>query len=592
MSPFLTSLLPHLRGNANERYRQIYSRVGLTILLSWALGLIGRADLIPVWLAASLSVQVLEFVAVRPFAKGRFPTRGLGARIVLMLVAMVAMAMVHAGSVLIFWQSGQPPLMALALMVLAGGILNNVASGVDSRPLFYLGAIPYGLSLLAMPVLAWGQAREQVIILALTVGFFILAVHTIWRRMHNDRRALVDAREEADRRRIETEDALSDRTAMAAIVSHELRTPLSAILAGAHLIRAGTAPAQTRATAELIVDAGQLMTGLLTDMLDQAKIEARAMSLEERDFDLLGAVRDAGRFWSAHARAKGLVLAEPQKDQEAVWVRGDPFRLRQILNNLMSNAVKFTEEGVVALRVAVEPLGEGQVGVEIEVQDNGPGIAEDAMNRLFTPYAQASQETARTYGGTGLGLTVSRQLARLMGGELDARPGSPRGAVFRLRLDMPCGREEDATRASPPLDGGAPKLGALKVLAVDDHEVNRRTLALVLEPLGVTLTTAPDGLAALQALEAKAFDVVLMDVNMPGLDGREATRRLRAGGGLNHDTPVIGFSAGVADHEVEACHEAGMTDWIAKPLDISALYAALDRAQSRAQGAGKTRADA
>lgn len=591
MSPFLTSLLPHLRGNANERYRQVYSRAGLTVLLSWALDLIGRSDLIPLWLFASLSVQLLEFVAVRPFARGRFPTRYLSAQIILMLVAMVAMASVHAGGVLIFWQSGQPPLMALALMVLVGGILNNVASGVDSRPLFYLGAIPYGLSLLAMPVLAWGQAREQVSILALTVGFFILAVHTIWGRMHADRRALVAARVEADRRRIETEEALSDRTAMAAIVSHELRTPLSAILAGAHLIRAGTAPAQTRATAELIVDAGQLMTGLLTDMLDQAKIEARAMNLEERDFDLLGAVRDAGRFWSANARAKGLTLVEPPTDQAAVWVRGDPFRLRQILNNLLSNAMKFTDEGAIALRVAVAPLGEDRVTVEIEVQDNGPGIAEDAMNRLFTPYAQASQETARTYGGTGLGLAVSRQLARLMRGELDARPGAPRGAVFRLRLEMPLGEAQDAARASQPA-AAAPNLAALNVLAVDDHEVNRRTLALVLEPLGVSLTTAPDGLEALKALEAKAFDVVLMDVNMPGLDGREATRRLRAGKGLNHDTPVIGFSAGVADHEVEACHAAGMTDWIAKPLDIRALYAALDRAQSRVEHRAETRAEA
>ncbi|MCK5911816.1 MAG: response regulator, partial [Caulobacter sp.] len=222
-----------------------------------------------------------------------------------------------------------------------------------------------------------------------------------------------------------------------------------------------------------------------------------------------------------------------------------------------------------------------RVRIAIEVQDNGPGIAEAAMSRLFTPYAQASQEIARTYGGTGLGLAVSRQLARLMGGELEARPGAPRGVTFLLSLDLPLGREEEMPRASSTPEPSAPDLAALKILVVDDHEVNRRTLALVLEPLGANLTTAPDGLEALKALEAQAFDVVLMDVNMPGLDGREATRRLRAGKGLNHDTPVIGFSAGVADHEVKACHEAGMTDWIAKPLDIRALYAALGRAQTR-----------
>ena len=579
MSPFLASLLPHLRVNATERYRQVYSRLGLTGLLSWALSLIGRADLIPPWLVASLSVQALEFVAVRPFAKGRFPERHLEARILLMLVAMVAMATVHAGAVLIFWQSGQPPLMALALMVLVGGALNNVASGVDSRPLFYLGATPYALSMAAMPALAWESAHGQVTILAVSFGFFMLAVHTIWGRMHNDRRAVVAAREEADRRRVQTEEALSERTAMAAIVSHELRTPLSAILAGAHMIRAGAASAQTHATAELIVDAGQLMTGLLTDMLDQAKIEARAMSLEERDFDALGAIRDATRFWSANARAKGLVLREPPGEQPSAWVRGDPFRLRQILNNLLSNAVKFTEDGDINLRLRTEPSADGRVRMTIEVQDSGPGIADDAMGRLFTPYAQASQETARTYGGTGLGLAVSRQLARLMGGELEACAGPERGAIFRLVLVLPAGQEQDAPRPAAQPENAAPDIGTLRVLAVDDHEVNRRTLALVLEPLGVDLTTASDGLEALRRLEDQTFDVVLMDVNMPGLDGREATRRLRAGRGLNHDTPVIGFSAGVADDEVQACHDAGMTDWLAKPLDIRALYAALDRAK-------------
>jgi signal transduction histidine kinase/ActR/RegA family two-component response regulator len=582
MSPFLASLLPHLSVNANERYRQVYSRVGLTVLLSWALSLIGRNNLIPLWLVASLSVQILEFVAVRPFAKGRFPSRHLQARVVLMLVAMVAMAAVHAGAVLIFWQSGQPPLMALALMVLVGGALNNVASGVDSRPLFYLGATPYALSMAAMPALAWGSAHGQVTILAVCVGFFMLAVHTIWGRMHRDRRAVVAAREEADRRRIQTEEALSDRTAMAAIVSHELRTPLSAILAGAHLIRAGTNPAQTHATADLIVDAGHLMTGLLTDMLDQAKIEARAMSLEERDFDLLGAIRDATRFWSANAKARGLTLREPPGEQPPTWVRGDPFRLRQILNNLLSNAVKFTEDGVIALSLTTEAVEDGQVRVTIEVQDNGPGISSDAMGRLFTPYAQASQETARTYGGTGLGLAVSRQLARLMGGELDVRSGPERGAIFRLTLRLVAGHEEDVPHRAAAAERQAPDITALRILAVDDHEVNRRTLALVLEPLGVVLTTAPDGLEALKHLAAETFDVVLMDINMPGMDGREATRSLRAGKGRNHNIPVIGFSAGVADDEVEACHAAGMTDWLAKPLDIRALYTALDRAQTRA----------
>ena len=580
MSQFLDSLLPHLPANADERYRQIVVRCGLTGLLSWALHLIGRGDLIAPWLLTSAFVQGLEFVAVRPFAKSRFPTRNVRAHVVLALVAMAVMAIAHAAVASMLWMNGEMVLVVVGLLVLAGGTLNNVASGVDCRPLFYIGALPYAVSLAAMPIWFWHvQPHGLVTILAATAAFFMLVVHGIWSRMHLARKAVIAAREDADARRIQAEDAVADRAAMAAIVSHELRTPLSAILAGAHMIRRGSPPDRTAATADLIVDAGHLMTGLLTDMLDQAKIEARAMSLEDRDFDLLGAVRDATRFWTAQAVAKGLSLREPPGEQPAVWVRGDPFRLRQILNNLLSNAVKFTEDGVIELRLAVEPTDGGALKVVIEVQDNGAGIAPDAMARLFTPYTQASQETARTYGGTGLGLTVSRQLARLMGGELDARAGAPKGAVFRLCLTLAVGREEIAAGA-PAFEGPAPAVSTLKILAVDDHEVNRRTLALVLEPLGVMLSTAPDGLAALQCLAAERFDIVLMDVNMPGLDGREATRRLRAGESVNRDTPVIGFSAGVAAEEVQACRDAGMTDWLAKPLDIRALYDALDRAQA------------
>ncbi len=580
MVKFLDSLLPHLTANADERYRQIVIRLGLTGLLSWALHLAGHGDLIPAWLGVSVLVQGLEFVAVRPFAKGRFPTRNVRFHAALAMVAMAVMALAHAAVVTLIWTNGAMPLVVISLLVLAGGMLNNVASGVDCRPMFYTGAIPYAVSLAAMPFWFWGgQPHGMILILAVTAVFFLLVVHAIWSRVHQARRAVMAAREEADRRRIQAEDAVADRAAMAAIVSHELRTPLSAILAGAHLIRAGVNPAQTGVTADLIVDAGQLMTGLLTDMLDQAKIEARAMSLEARDFDLLAAIRDATRFWTAGAKAKGLTLREPPAEQPAVWVRGDPFRLRQILNNLLSNAVKFTEDGAITLRLLAVPADEGWVKVEIEVQDNGAGIAPDAMERLFTPYTQASLETARTYGGTGLGLTVSRQLARLMGGELDVRPGEPKGAIFRLTLALPQGAEETKVAAANDQGAAPPEVTALRVLAVDDHEVNRRTLALVLEPLGVVLTTAPDGLEALKRLEAEPFDVVLMDVNMPGLDGREATRRLRAGDSANRDVPVIGFSAGVADEEVQACRAAGMTDWLAKPLDIGRLYEALERAR-------------
>jgi CheY-like chemotaxis protein len=195
---------------------------------------------------------------------------------------------------------------------------------------------------------------------------------------------------------------------------------------------------------------------------------------------------------------------------------------------------------------------------------------------------------ARTYGGTGLGLTVSRDLARLMDGDLTAESHPGEGAAFTLSVGLPTGRPvavEDGFDAPPP-----ELKRRLRVLAVDDHEINRRTLALVLQPLDVELTTACDGHAALAALAAQVFDVVLMDVNMPGIDGNETTRRLRASDGPNAAIPVIGFSAGTEAAQVEACRAAGMTDWLAKPLEPRKLYDALEAAMRAAPAGGRAAA--
>ena len=210
------------------------------------------------------------------------------------------------------------------------------------------------------------------------------------------------------------------------------------------------------------------------------------------------------------------------------------------------------------------------------MRDQGPGIPPEAMDRLFTPFAQGSSEVARTYGGTGLGLVVSRDLARVMGGELSADSRAGEGAAFILDLVLPHGvpveNEDEYAAPAPALER------RLRVLAVDDHEINRRTLALVLQPLDVDLATAVDGASALKRLAEQAFDVVLMDVNMPGIDGNETTRRLRASGGPNAAVPVIGFSAGAEPAQVAACYAAGMTDWLPKPLEPRVLYVALERA--------------
>lgn len=569
------SVSPHLATSARERRGQIPVRILLGVFIAWMLHGSGRDELVIPWIILSIVVQLLEWRAMAPFRAN--DGRELNRHIVMLpaVASVVMMAAIHAAAAGLVWQGAGQTVSTVAVLILVGGIINNVASGVENRPLFLIGAGPYLIVLMGMPIsrIASGDTGNLALLIA-AVSLFTLAVLGVWSRAHAARMAEIRAIEEAGVRLEQAETAMADRAAMAAIVSHELRTPVSAILAGAHVIRHGDRPGATPETADLIIDAGRLMTGMLNDLLDHSKIEARAMTLEVRDFDLTALIADTARFWAPTAREKGLTLTAPAEG-EALWLRGDPYRLRQILNNLISNAIKFTDEGMVSLEAVVATESEART-VSLTVRDQGAGIAPEAMSRLFTPFAQGSAEVARTYGGTGLGLTVSRDLARLMGGDLTAASVAGEGAAFTLCLTLPVG---EPVATGDGFDVAPPELQRrLRVLAVDDHEINRRTLSLVLQPLDVELATAHDGHAALEALAAQPFDVVLMDVNMPGIDGNETTRRLRASGGTNAGIPVIGFSAGAEAAQIAACLAAGMTDWLAKPLEPRKLYDALERA--------------
>ncbi|MDQ8027483.1 MAG: ATP-binding protein [Brevundimonas sp.] len=568
-------IVPHLATSARERRGQIPVRVILGAMICWMLYAADRTELIAPWIVLTTAVQLLEWRALAPFRNGGGAALERHAVVLPALGATMLMAGIHAGAAALIWSSGGQILSTVAVLIVVGGMINNLASGIENRALYLIGTAPYAVALFAMPASRWleGETRHLPLLLG-CLALFFGALLSVWGRVHAARMAEIGAIREAGVRLAQAEAAMADRAAMAAIVSHELRTPVSAILAGAHVIRHGDRPEATPETADLIIDAGRLMTGMLNDLLDHSKIEARAMAIEARDFDLTALLADTERFWRPQAAEKGLTLTAPTAG-EALWLKGDPYRLRQILNNLISNAIKFTEAGEVALEARVAGEGAGR-SLTLTVRDEGAGIAPDAMSRLFTPFAQGSAEVARTYGGTGLGLTVSRDLARLMGGELTAASVAGEGAAFTLTLTLPLG-EPVAEEAGA--EGEGPELSRqLRVLAVDDHEINRRTLALVLQPLDVELVTASDGASALEALAARPFDVVLMDVNMPGIDGNEATRRLRASDGINATTPVIGFSAGTEAAQVAACRAAGMTDWLAKPLEPAKLYAALDRA--------------
>jgi CheY-like chemotaxis protein/two-component sensor histidine kinase len=328
--------------------------------------------------------------------------------------------------------------------------------------------------------------------------------------------------------------------------------------------------------ADVVVDAGRFMQTLLDDLLDLAKVEAGRMTVEAVTFDLGHMLWSAERHWSAAARRAGKPLQLVSALNLPIQVSADPTRLRQILNNLLSNALKFT--GPDGVTWCVDGQEDGDLWwLEMRVSDTGPGIAPDRLDRLFTAFDQTDDSIARTHGGTGLGLALSRELARLMGGELRVESEEGRGSTFILTL--PAGRVQvRAEGAAADREAEVSPMAGLRVLVVDDHEINRRTAALLLEPAGVEVTTAGSAEEALALLGAEPFDVVVTDVNMPSMNGLQLTRAIRERVGLNRSVPVLAFTGGDSAEELAACRAAGMRGFISKPVNPTALYRAIEEA--------------
>ena len=465
-------------------------------------------------------------------------------------------------------------------MLLAGALMNVVIVNGSLRSATIAAVTPHVAYLLLIPIVAKQANPDAPLANALWFGALLLiaSVAVAARTLRAALKAEADAKIEAERRRHEAEEAVAAKSAFVAMISHELRTPISAILAGAARLHSDAPEASSKVHAQLIADAGGLMRTLLNDLLDFSRLEAGRMSVEHAPFNIRQALSDTLRLWRPELARRGLKLRVIGAATIPRWTTGDAIRLKQILNNLLSNAAKFTRRGEVLVKLAAKPAG-GDVRVIIEVIDTGPGIPQAELPRLFTPFGQLSASVVRQHGGSGLGLAISRELARLMGGDLTASNAAGAGACFTLSVLL--------GSAEAPLEHvHGPSIGGLRVLVVDDHVVNRRAIELVLQPFGVEATLAESGEEALELLAAEAFDAVLMDVYMPGMDGREATRQLRAGAGPNRDAPVIAVTASATAKDWEACAAAGMNAHVAKPIDPMQLFAALAQVTATRDAAG------
>lgn len=529
--------------------------------LIYALAFLPVAGLLPVglWLGANGALMAVEVKLLRPERR-----RGSAGRVV--MLALLGLSSFAHGSLALFAVGAQGQWGVICGGLFLAGAVMNAAVANQRSPAAYVATLsPYALYLLALAAIAW--ALSGATIQGVTVGvvavMLVFSSVMIWRSSLEAAEAGREAREEARRRRRAAEALAEAKSAMLATIGHELRTPISAILAGASAIRGDeAAPAEARANADLIARSGEMMTTLLGDLLDLAKLEARRMRVEVVEFDLCALIDETLDFWRPQARAKGLKLRLEAHGEMPDVAWADPTRLRQVLNNLFSNAIKFTEAGEIVLALSTVTRRR----LRFQIRDSGRGMTPDQLERLFTPFDQTADSTARTHGGTGLGLSISREFARLMGGDLTAESQAGRGSTFTLEIESAAPAAAEAF------------LPDLRILAVDDHEVNRRALALMLEPMGVALTTAESAGEALQRLSVEAFDLVLMDLNMPGMGGLDALAALRAGQGPNRRVPVVACTAADSEADIAACRAAGMAGLLAKPIRPAALQQAIAEA--------------
>jgi len=377
------------------------------------------------------------------------------------------------------------------------------------------------------------------------------------------------------------EQAAAARAAFLANMSHEIRTPMNSILGFTDVLLHGELTAVQRRHLDTVRNAGRSLLRLLNAILDTAKLDKGAVELELHDFSLLALTDELSSTLGNAAKAKGLSMSLQYDPALPNWIHGDELRVRQVLTNLLDNAVKFTSQGSVSLTVAAAREGERRM-VHFAVADTGIGIAPDRMAAIFEPFVQADASMNRRFGGTGLGTTICKQLVELMGGSLWAESSPGQGSTFHVLLPLLAARDEAVRSAAAPI-----LLPPMHILAADDVPQNLEVLMLLLAKLGHTVTGASDGAMAAHLASEAQFDAILMDVQMPGMDGLESTRRIRADEAATgrKRTPVIAMTASVLERDREATREAGMDGFTTKPVDVAVLTQELARVLGMPAGA-------
>lgn len=375
--------------------------------------------------------------------------------------------------------------------------------------------------------------------------------------------------------RAEAEKAALAKSEFLAHMSHEIRTPLNGVLGLATLMEEDNLSPESRRNVEAIRSAGQTLLRVVGNVLDFSKVESGHLELERIPFDLRDCLEQSAALFRTAASQKGVELRVNMAPRLPARVIGDVARLQQVLFNLLSNAIKFTGKGSVELGAAhsAAAAAPGQCPLRIWVADTGIGIPEDRFDRLFLPFSQGDSATNRRYGGTGLGLVISKRIVEAMGGTIQVQSRAAEGTTFELLLTMETAAGPERTAQASVLQD----LHALRVLVAEDNSINQMVITRMLKRLGVSADLAVDGDEAVRRAEDSPYDLVLMDVQMPGKDGLEATQMIRSAGGRNSRIPVLALTAHASSEEKRRCLAVGMDDFLTKPIGLVALREALER---------------
>jgi signal transduction histidine kinase/ActR/RegA family two-component response regulator len=556
---------PDLVEGLQSRRAQVRLRLALGAAVALSLGPSLGWTFVLAWLAAWYLVQAAEIAALGRILRRQRQGRPFRAAPPLLVVVATNLVfnLVAARAML----TGDPWLITAGVCLLTGALLNAVAMSRASTALFVAGVAPSALTgLLLLPVAMRGGATSSDLMAMGTSAGLLLVAAVVLRRL--SLQAYLEARR-----------ASEAKGQFLATMSHEIRTPLNGVLGMAQVLRTEPLSESQRERVEIIQRSGQALLSLLNDVLDQSKIAAGKLELSPAPFDLERLLHDLQEVFGALCANKDVVLeVSAAPGLQGAWM-GDALRIRQVVSNLLSNAVKFTDHGTVRLEARLE-----DTEVVLAVSDTGPGIPADQLERIFESFVQADAAVAGVYGGTGLGLSICRDLAALMGGAVAVSSVPGEGSTFTVRL--PLARSEASLPPESPARALPAARPGLRVLAAEDHPVNRMVLQLLLGQLGLHTTVVEDGAKALEAWRAEPWDLLILDVQMPVLDGVTAARRIREAEALEGRprTPIIALTGATLEHQV-AVYTEWMDAVVAKPVELAQLAAAVSALAPPAEAA-------